>query len=63
MPRKCCTMWNGEACRTNYEGTKDKPREKGTCYSFPKPPDQDCWLKTLPNKLTTDIQQGRALLE
>ena len=28
MPRKCCTMWDGEPCLTNYEDTKTKRCEK-----------------------------------
>ena len=49
MPRKCCTMWNGEACRTNYDGTKTKESEKGSVHGFPASPEQERWIRSLPN--------------
>ena len=39
MPRKCCTIFNGESCKTNYKATKTKPFEAGTVYRFPENPD------------------------
>ena len=54
MPRKCCTMWNGEPCRTNDDQTKNFDAEKGTVYRFPKPPEQDGWVRSLPNILPSN---------
>ena len=52
MPRKCCTIFNGESCRTNYKTTKTKPFEGGTEYRFPEnPDDRKRWIQSLPNQL------------
>ena len=62
MPRKCCTFFNGECCRTNYAATKTKPLEGGTLYKFPENPDErQRWIQSLPNqskslKITNNIR-------
>ena len=32
MPRKCCSVFDGKACRTNYRGTKSLAFEGGTVF-------------------------------
>ena len=50
MPNHCCTFWNGEPCRTNYDATKKHPFEGGTVYRFPHDlEEQKRWEMSLPN--------------
>ena len=52
MPNKCCTIWNGETCRTNYPATNKHPFEGGTVYRFPRELDElKRWEMALPNVL------------
>ena len=52
MPNHCCTIWNGESCRTNFAATKQHPFEGGTVYRFPRDlEEQSRWEMSLPNKL------------
>ena len=52
MPRKCCTMFDSKACRTNYDATKTHPFEGGTVFGFPSDlEEQKRWEMSLPNKL------------
>ena len=32
MPRKCCTVFDGESCRANYDETKNKSHKKVTGF-------------------------------
>ena len=41
MPRKCCTVFDRESCRANYDETKNKSHEKVTVYGFPRPPEEE----------------------
>ena len=55
MPRKCCTMFDGKPCKSNYDSTE----EKVTVYSFPKEAsEQERWVPNLPNKLTCNISKN-----
>ena len=57
MPRKCCTIFDGESCRTNYNATKTRPFEGGAVYRFPHNLDeQSNWEKCLPNKLPDTVK-------
>ena len=57
MPRKCCTLFDGESCRTNYAATKTRPFEGGTVYRFPDDLEQQSvWEKRLPNKLPDKVK-------
>ena len=62
MPRKLCTMWNDEPCRTNYDPTKNFVAEKGTVYRFPKPPEQDGWVRSLPIILPSNLYDDKGVL-
>ena len=56
MARKCCTMINGETCRSNYDTTKKLPvTEYTTVYRFPRPPEQERWVRSLPNTLSSKL--------
>ena len=35
MPRKCCTIYDGKPCRSNYSNNKTSKSEKVTVYGFP----------------------------
>ena len=51
LSRKCCTIFIGESCRTNYNATRTKPFEGGTVYRFPQnPDDRKRWIQSLPNR-------------
>ena len=62
MPRKCCTVWNGEPCRTNYASSKSKSIEEGTVYGFPKGIEEERWLRSLPNTLTFAVTKTFLLI-
>ena len=34
MPPRCCTIWDGKACRSNYEKTNQNKSEN-IIYGFP----------------------------
>ena len=58
MPRKCCTIWDGKACRSNYDKTKQNESEKITFYGFPSNlEEQGRWKKSLANILTCNISK------
>ena len=59
MPRKCCTVYDGKACRSNYDETKNILHEKVTTYSFPdEPAERELWIRSLPNVLTCKISNN-----
>ena len=57
MPRKCCTVFDGKSCRANYDETKNKSHEKVTVYGFPRPPEEERWVRSLPNILSCKISK------
>ena len=64
MPRKCCTVYDGKACRSNYDETKNIPREKVTAYSFPEDPtERELWIRSLPNILSCKITKNASVCE
>ena len=73
MQRKCCTVYDGKACRSNYDGkacrsnydeTKNIPHEKVTTYSFPEDPTEcDLWIRSLPNILSCKITKNVSVCE
>ena len=59
MPRKCCTIFDGKSCRTNYDATKEHPFEGGTVYGFPSDlNEQERWERKLPNKLHAKLKNA-----
>ena len=64
MPRKCCTVYDGKACRSNYDETKNIPHEKVTTYSFPEDPtERELWIRSLPNILSCKITKNVSVCE
>ena len=64
MPRKCCTLWDGKACRSNYDTTKTMPQMKVTTFSFPEDPNErESWIKSLPNILTCQVSKNIGICE
>ena len=64
MPRKCCTVHDGKACRSNYDETKNIPHEKVTTYSFPEDPtERELWIRSLPNILSCKITKNVSVCE
>ena len=64
MPNHCCTIWNGESCRTNFKETKKHPFEGGTVYRFPRDVDeQKRWEMALPNVLANSSKTEDGLFK
>ena len=64
MPWKCCTVYDGEACHSNYDETKNIPHEKVTTYSFPEDPtERELWIRSLPNILSCKITKNVSVCE
>ena len=64
MPRKCCTVYDGKACRSNYGENKNIPHEKVTTYSFPEDPtERELWIRSLPNILSCKITKNVSVCE
>ena len=64
MPRKCCTVYDGKACRSNYDETKNIPHEKVTTYSFPEDPTKrELWIRSWPNILSCKITKNVSVCE
>ena len=64
MPRKCCTVYDGKPCRSNYDETKNIRHEKVTTYSFPdEPAERELWIRSLPNVLTCKISKNIGVCE
>ena len=56
MPRKCCTLWDGESCKTNFKATKTRELEKRPTYRFPlDKEEQNAWVRSLPNILSREL--------
>ena len=55
MPRKCCTIYDGKSCRTNYRGTQKHSFEGGKVYRFPDN-EKRVWESRLPNKLPDSVK-------
>ena len=52
MAQKCCTLFNDQLCRTNYDATKTHPFLARTKFCFPKDLDeQKQWEISFPNQL------------
>ena len=63
MPRKCCTIWNGESCKTNFKSTKTREVEKNTAFRFPlNKEEQKDWISRLPNKLCSSLFDDNGIL-
>ena len=64
MPNHCCTIWNGESCRTNFKATKKFPFEGGTVYHFPRDlGEQKRWELALPNVLANSSKNEDGLFK
>ena len=63
MPRKCCTIWDGESCKTNFKATKTREVEKNTAFRFPLDKDeQKEWIRRLPNTLSSCLFDKNEML-
>ena len=51
MPRNCCTVCDGQPCKSNYDSTT----EKITVYGFSKPLEEHVQVQSFPNILTCQI--------
>ena len=63
MPRKCCTVYNGDKCTGNYDKTKNRICEKVTVYGFPSDKGGTKTMKTLPNVLTVEVTKNIGICE
>ena len=64
MPRKCCTVYNGDKCTGNYDKTKNRICEKVTVYGFPSDKEeQKRWVKSLTNVLAVEVTKNIGICE
>ena len=48
MPRKCCAIYDGISCRSNYNNTKTFKVKKLQSMDFQDSEEQQKWRKSLP---------------
>ena len=64
MPNHCCTIWNGDSCRTNFAATKKFPFQGGTVYRFPRDlAEQKRWELALPNVLANSAKDDNGIFK